>query len=96
MNVEDWILTEDLCTHYRVEKQFIRALRDNDMLEIHTIERREYIPARQIREFERMRRLYYEMHINMEGLEVVRNLLERIGTLQHEKQALLNRLNLYE
>ncbi len=96
MKIEDWIPTEDLCTHYRVERQFIKDLRDNDIIEIRRIERRECIPLEQISEFERMRRLHYDMHINVEGLEVVRNLLEKIEALQREKRQLLNRLNLYE
>lgn len=96
MKIEDWIPTADLCAHYRVERQFIQDLQENGIIEIRQIERREYIPLKQIREFERMRRLHYDMNINIEGLEVVRNLLEKIEALQGEKQQLLNRLHIYE
>lgn len=96
MKLEDLIPTDDICVHYRVEKQFIRALHENGIIEIQTIHRRDYISLKQITEFERVRRLYYDMNINMEGIEVVQNLLQKINDLQREKQMLLNRLRLYE
>lgn len=96
MNLENWVTTDDLCAHYRVESRFVQDLHNNGLIEMHTIERHKCIPVDQISEFERMRRLHYDMHINVEGLEVVKNLLEKIDELQREKQALLNRIRLYE
>ncbi len=96
MKVEDLISTEDLCVRYQVEQQFIRALDDKGIIEIKRVEHREYILLDQINEFERMRRFYYELHLNMESLEVVRHLLDKIEGLQLEKQRLLNRLRRYE
>lgn len=96
MKIEDLIPTDDICMHYHVERHFIHALHKNEIIHIETVQGKEYIPAEKINEFERMRRLHYEMNINIEGLEIVQNLLEKLNKMQREKQELLNRLHLYE
>lgn len=96
MKFDKLILTDDICTHYHVEHTFIRALHESGIIHLTTVERREYLPVEKIGEFEKMRRLYYEMDINLEGLEAIQNLLEKVQDLQQEKQRLKNRLRLYE
>ena len=96
MKLDELILTEELCAHYQVEKRFIRALHEREIIHLERVEQKEYLPVEKIGEFEKLRRLHYEMHINMEGLEAVQNLLDKIKNLQREKQRLKNRLRLYE
>ncbi|HLS31421.1 MAG TPA: chaperone modulator CbpM [Flavobacteriaceae bacterium] len=96
MNLEDFILTDEICTHYRVEETFILALHEHDLIHLAVVERKYYLPIEQIGEFEKMRRLHYEMNINLEGLEVVKNLLDKVNRLNQEKLRLENRLRLYE
>jgi hypothetical protein len=43
-----------------------------------------------------MARLYYEMDINVEGIETISYLLERMIALQQQVRDLSNRLNRYE
>ena len=40
--------------------------------------------------------MHQELDVNIEGIDVVFNLLQKIDTLQKELTALKNRLNLYE
>lgn len=96
MNLEDFILTDEICTHYRVEETFILALDERELIHLTIVERKRYLPIDQITEFERMRRLHYEMDINLEGLEAVKDLLNKVVRLKQEKQRLENRLRLYE
>lgn len=96
MNLEDFILTDEICTHYRVEETFILALHERDLIHLAIVERRRYLPIEQISEFEKMWRLHYEMNINLEGLEAVKNLLDKLSRLKQEKLSLENRLRLYE
>jgi uncharacterized membrane protein len=96
MNFENLILTDDICTHYHVEHRFIHALSESGIIQLEIVERKEYLPVKHISEFEKMRRLYYEMDINLEGLEAIQSLLEKVQRLQRDKQELKNRLRLYE
>jgi len=47
-------------------------------------------------ELEKYVRFYYELDINLEGIETVSYLLQRINTMQNELKTLTNRLRLYE
>lgn len=96
MNLEDLIATEELCDRYKVEHTFIRSLNESGLIEVITIERKEYITWDKMADFEKLRRLHYELNINLEGLEAVQHLLEQVVKLQKKNQQLKNRLNIYE
>lgn len=96
MRLENWILTEEICTHYHVEETFIRALHESRIIHLRTVQQKHYLAIEEISEFEKMWRLHYEMDINMEGLESIQTLLKKIEKLQQEKQRLENRLRLFE
>ncbi len=96
MNSAEWILIEDICRHYKVEYTFVQALNESELIHLKMIEKQRYLPLSEINEFEKMRRLHYEMDINLEGLEAIQNLLETVQQLQRENRQLRNRLRLYE
>lgn len=96
MNLEEWILAEEICLHYKVEETFIHALHDSEIIHLRTVKRKSYLPMDEIREFEKMRRLHYEMDINLEGLEAIKRLLDTIKDLQSDNRRLKNRLRIYE
>ena len=96
MNLEELVATEDLCTKYSVESTFIRSLNDSGLLEIITVEKTEYVHCDNISDFEKLRRMHYDLHINIEGLEAIENLLNQVKKLQKSNLQLRNRLNLYE
>ena len=43
-----------------------------------------------------MIRMHYELDINLEGIDAISNLLERVEEMQHEMTRLQNRLRFYE
>ncbi|MGB8704481.1 MAG: chaperone modulator CbpM [Gillisia sp.] len=96
MNLEDLIPTEEICTRYKVEYTFIRSLSESGLLETVIIEKKDYVPSDRISDFERFRRLHYELDINLEGLEAINHLLDQVKKLQKKNRQLSNRLNLYE
>jgi hypothetical protein len=65
-------------------------------MEITTIEETEYIHVSRLQELERIVRLYYEMDINLEGIETIIHLLQQINSMQDEIISLRNRLRIYE
>lgn len=96
MKSESWILTEEICSYYRVEETFIQALHENELIHLKVEERKTYFPMEEIRSFERLRRLHYEMNINLEGLAAISELLGKVKKLRQENRQLKNRLRLYE
>ena len=47
-------------------------------------------------ELEKIMRLHFDLHINMEGIDVIYRLLSQIEALQNENNDLKNRLCIYE
>ncbi len=96
MNLEELIATEELCERYSVEHTFIRSLSTSGLLEVITVEKREYVHCDRMAEFEKLMRLHFDLDINLEGLEAIKHLLDRLSDLKEENLALRNRLGLYE
>jgi hypothetical protein len=66
------------------------------LIEITTIKESAFIEADQLQKLEKFVRLYYELDINLEGIETVNYLLQRINVLQDEITLLKNKLGIYE
>lgn len=96
MQTEDMIPLQQFCTHYHIEQSFVYALHDSGLVEITQQEEDVYIPANQLPQLEKMVMLNTDMDVNIEGIEVITHLLDRIKNMQQEIIQLNNRLGLYE
>jgi chaperone modulatory protein CbpM len=96
MKTKYLIAIDDFCENHNIDVSFISSLEQTGLIEITTIEESGFIPADQLLQLEKYVRFYYEMDINLEGIETVSYLLQKIDTLQHELGSLRNRLRLYE
>lgn len=96
MNTENFISLNQLCTYYEVEISFFSSLNELGLIEIETIEHMPYIHHDRVGDIEKIIRMHHELGINIEGIDIVLNLLEKIEALQAELRAVKNRLGLYE
>ncbi|MFT4849999.1 MAG: hypothetical protein ACI83B_002548 [Sediminicola sp.] len=96
MNKKPLISTLTLCSYYNIEISFLDALNKMGLIEIEIIEQKEFIHQDQITDLERVIRLHNELNVNLEGIDVVFNLLDKERKLRNELNALKNRLRLYE
>ena len=96
MKTEEMIPASECCIHYHIEQSFIDSLKDAGLLEISIEEENAYVPFNQLGQLEKLVRLYYEMEINLEGIETITYLLQRMNEMQKEIMQLRNRLGLYE
>ncbi|MBZ9632310.1 chaperone modulator CbpM [Salegentibacter sp. LM13S] len=96
MNLEDLIPTDEICIRYKVERTFVSSLYESGLIEVVTIEETQYVHCDDISEFERLRRLHYDLDINLEGLEAIQHLIGKVKKLQKQNRKLKNRLGLYE
>lgn len=96
MNQQPLILTQTLCSHYDIEISFVDALHKMGLIQIEVIEQNQFIHQDQISDLEKIIRLHNELNVNLEGIDVVFNLLRREQELRSELNALKNRLRLYE
>jgi hypothetical protein len=96
MENEHLISADEFCTHYNVEFSFISALQESGLIEMMTIEENYFIDPNQLQKLEQYTRLHYDLNINVEGIEVIEQMLARIKNMQHEIAALRDNLRLYE
>jgi chaperone modulatory protein CbpM len=90
------IAVDEFCANHEIEISFIRSLQQTGLIEVITIKETVFIDVDQLQKLEKFIRLYYELDINLEGIETISHLLQRIAFMQDEIVALRNRLSLYE
>jgi len=86
----------DYCKYSQVEAEFIAMLKGEDLIEIFVVSGEECIAIDQMPLLEQYARWYYEMQINLEGIDALRHMLERVRHLQNSINMLENKLRLYE
>jgi chaperone modulatory protein CbpM len=96
MQTEEMIIVNEFCVHHNINISFINALQQSGLIEITQAEEKLYMPENQLPHLEKMVRLYYEMDINLEGIETITYLLSRMNQMQQEIMLLKNRLGIYE
>lgn len=90
------IAVNDFCIHYKIENSFINSLKQSGLIEIITIEESDFLEESQLLQLEKIIFFYYELDINLEGIETINHLLNRVNSLQNEIINLKNSLRIYD
>jgi hypothetical protein len=96
MQKENLIAINDFCNKHNIEISFIGSLQQTGLIEVTTREETMFIDAGQLQQLEKYICFYYELDINLEGIETITHLLQRINAMQDEIITLKNRLRFYE
>jgi hypothetical protein len=96
MSNEHLIAVTEFCTAHQIEVTFVESLAQHGLITIETVNEQLSIEDTQLPSLEKMVRLHYDLDINLEGIETIFHLLERIENLQHEMHELKKRAGLYE
>lgn len=96
MATQDMITAKEFCIHHNVEISFIQSLGESGLIEVTHIAEEICVPVQQLPQLEKMVRLYYEMDINMEGIETINHLLNRMNSMQQQIVQLQNKLQVYK
>lgn len=96
MPADEIIPLELFCSSYQVEQTFLETLESHGLISITRQENQRFILREEMLELERYSRMYYELQINVPGIEALIHLLDRIKKLQQETESLKNRLRIYE
>jgi MerR family transcriptional regulator/heat shock protein HspR len=90
------IAIAEFCKTYEVDQAFLFSLENDGLIEMIILEDSKYISFEQLHDIEKYTRWHYDMGINTEGIDVIRNLLEKMKNMQSEIKSLRNLLGLYE
>jgi hypothetical protein len=90
------VALDEFCAMHNVEISFIRSLQENGLIRITNVEEKGFIDTDQLGEVEKYILFYYDLEINIGGIETITHLLQRIKEMQEEITTLKNRLRLYD
>jgi chaperone modulatory protein CbpM len=96
MEREDMIKASEFCIYHNIQLSFIHSLRDYGMIQAEVQEEEILVPVSEMACLEKIMRLYFELNINLEGIETITHMLERMKAMQDEIARLNNRLKAYE
>jgi hypothetical protein len=91
-----YISITTLCSQYEIELSFVNSLNQMGLIQIEVVEKDQCIHRDRISDLEKIIRLHYDLNVNLEGIDVVFNLLEKERALRDELTTLRNRLRIYE
>ena len=94
MKTDNLVRIEHFCEHNKVEFSFINSLQEFGLINVVVVDDSTYLPVDDLREIEKLVHLHYELGINIEGIDVISNLLNQIANLQEELRAAKNKLKL--
>jgi hypothetical protein len=81
---EELIALEIFCHHFKAELTFVKNLSEFGLVELVEEEDKIFIPSYEIGQLERLTRLHYDVGINLEGLEAIQHLLEKLKQAQED------------
>ncbi len=96
MEQQAWIPADVFCTYYHVELSLVRAIGEYGLVEVAAKGDQVMIATDQLADLERVLRLHDDLGINLEGIEAINFLLERVRSLQAEVRELRGRLRAHE
>jgi len=96
MNKKYMVPVDEFCASHKIEISFVSSLQNSGLIDLTTIRETDFIELEQLQKLEKFIRLYYELDINLEGIETINYLLQRINSMNEEMTVLRNTLRLYE
>lgn len=95
-NSIETIPVTNLCIHYKIETAFFERLESFGLINLIHQEQTPAIAVESIKEIERWIHLHYDLNINMEGLDAISHILQRMEILQTELAKAKSRLRSME
>ncbi len=96
MKEQDLIPLGTLCEQYRLELSFFEEMGEIGLIEFTLHKGNKHLRQDTLHQVEKILRIHRELHVNLEGVDVVMNILQRQEQLREELLRVQNRLRRYE
>lgn len=87
------ISREELVKIYNIEISFFDELVDSGLLQIQTENEIRYLMYEDLPNFERFANWHYDLEINLPGLEVIHEMLQKMNYLRQRNRELMSKLS---
>lgn len=85
------ISIEEIVRIYRIDNHFLNDLIQSELLHPQTENSTQYIVYEELSHLERFTNWHYDLEINLPGIEIIQNLLNKMEALRNENRKLLNK-----
>ena len=96
MENREFIPITELCRVYEIDLVFIESLSEYELVEVIIQENVHFIPSSNVSRLEQIIRIHRDLNVNIEGVDVILNLLNKVDELENDLVKVKNRLALYE
>ena len=96
MENRELIPLTELCQVYEIDIVFIDALLEYELIEVTVHEQTRHLPISSLSRLEQIVRINQDLEVNIEGVDVILNLLQKVSALELELDEVKSRLSLYE
>ncbi|MGV3560711.1 chaperone modulator CbpM [Larkinella arboricola] len=93
---DEVILVEDYCQKYTIDQTFVLSLAEYGLIELVVVEEQQCIPFNQLQAVEKFSNLHYDLNVNLDGIDVINHLLQRIKFMQEEIRQLKTQLAAFQ
>ena len=93
---ENKLLYSECLRIYEVEESFIDSLHEVGLIRVVGLDEERFIEYDDLPDLEQFIRWHYEMDINVEGIDALRHMLEKVRSLQSEIAQLRHELQFYK
>lgn len=87
------ILLREYCENTQVEHSFVLLLESEGLIELEIRDNVHYIRDAQLGDIETFARLYYDLSVNIEGIDIINNLLQKLRKMEEELFVLKKQLD---
>ncbi|WGH76025.1 chaperone modulator CbpM [Tenacibaculum tangerinum] len=96
MSDKELISIQKVMVHHHLDEQFIESVESFQLLEFVVKDSNKYVYTEQLPVLEKIIRLHYDLEVNMQGIDVINNMLDRMDAMHTTIQQLENKLKRYE
>lgn len=93
---ESVIKITEYCSYCRADLAFVDSLEDLGLIETSIVNGERFIHEEQLPDLDRYANWHYEMDINIEGIDALKNAIAKMQQLQSEVLYLKEKLRIYE
>ncbi len=89
---KELIIVREYCQSVQIDTDFIELLAHEGLININIVDHEQYLYVSELKDIEKYIRWYYDLSINIEGIDAIRHLLKRIEDMQNEIISLRNHI----
>ncbi|MEG1684625.1 MAG: chaperone modulator CbpM [Bacteroides sp.] len=91
----DLIIISEYCYKCKIDPSFLLMLEENGLIDIYIDNTEKYLLTSQLADLGKYIRLYYDLSINIPGIDAIHHLLAKINSMQDEIHLLKSKLSIY-